>query len=214
MKLRRVLAGGLLTVSLMTFPGCTKTIDCTIGEEHVHLYVNEGSTLKRYIQSEKEKIGKEVRTETYKQLKYDVSGAAKNGLYPIEENMDYLLKLEEKFIPKREEYVIDYVYGPYIGYGLNPITGKYDYCYGNHVGYHYESFWREISLDEYTSNPVRDITYKFRLYKVNFDETVEYHDFDMFDVISDEYKFFKASDLIQPVIGETYTLSNEKTLVK
>lgn len=105
----------------------------------------------------------------------------------------------DSYEPKREAYVYDYIYGQYYGYGYgyNFSSGKYEYGYGLIQGYHWDYNWQEIGLDEYTDNKVRDITYQFRFYKINSDNSISEKLFNSLDEISSEYKYFKPITLVK-----------------
>ena len=83
---------GLICSTLLFSPtGCgAKTVDCDIEGEHVHLYVSESNLLSRYIESEKERVKGLNRTDEYLPLTEELAQASENGLYPVEENLDYI----------------------------------------------------------------------------------------------------------------------------
>jgi len=200
-----------------TFTACgAQRVDCNIEGQHVHLYVNENRNLSRYIESEKQQIDSFYRTEEYLPLTEETSQITKNDLYQIEDNLDYLNEKISSYKPRRQAYVYDYIYGTYYdyGYGYDPMTGEYDYVYGPKTGYHYDYEWRDIPLDKYTKDQVRDITYKFRFYKIKEDGTLDSKLFNSLDEVTKEYKYFYPSNLVKEKIGSSYKLPKENQKVK
>ena len=67
--------------------------------------------------------------------------------------------------------------------------------------------WQDISLDEYTINPVRDVFYKYRFYKLE-DDSFDYKDFSSLDEVEEGYDYFRISDFVQQSISDSYYLDN------
>jgi len=202
---------------ITSFSACEgKEIECDIDGEHVHLYINETQDLSRYLQSEKQYIGSYNRTNDYLPIDKELKSITINELYRIEDNLKYLEKEIASATPKREEYSYEYTYGTYYGYGYgyNYSTGKYDYNWGMKTGYHWDYVWHEIPLNEYTSNKVKDTTYKFRFYKLNEDGTISEKLFSSLTDLEEGYKYFKPSTLIQKNVSESYYLPKEKQKTK
>ena len=195
---------------LFSTTGCgSKTVDCEIEGKHVHLYVSESNLLSRYIESERERIKGLNRTDEYLPLTEELAQASENGLYPVEENLDYITTKIDSYSPKREAYVYDYIYGSYYGYGFS--SGKYEY--GLQYGYHWDHEWQEIPLNEYTEDQVRDITYQYQFYKID-KEGVSSKLFDSLEEVPDEYRYFIPFTLIKKNVSEAYYLDKEKQKVK
>lgn len=205
------------TIVLASFTACeAKEVECNIAGEHLHLYVNEGSKLSRYIKSEKEYIGDLLRTDSYLPITEELKNIDINELYCISENIEYIQNQISSHQPKREEYSYEYVYGTYYGYGLgyNYSSGKYDYSYGLKTGYHWDYVWQEIPMNEYTTNKVRDTNYQFRLYKINEDGTISSQLFTSLDEVTEEYKYFKPSTFIKESTTDSYYLDKNKQKTK
>lgn len=212
--IKKSLVGALLTVSLA---GCVKNVDCDISGNHIHLYQNKSNGVVRYIEGEKEKSGDFLWTDKYKKETTKLQAISKNKLCSIEDNFTYFNKKVSKIPePKRQAYVYDYIYGTYYGYGYcyNSSTGKYGYGYGLITGYHYDYEWQDIPLDKYTTDEVRDITYKIKLYKVDEKGNVESKLFDQIDDINKEYCYFKTDDIITECISDSYYLDKNKIKTK
>lgn len=197
---------GVLAITIVS-SGCSKDVECNIDFEHVHKYTNQDG-ISKYIQGEKDHVFSYQRQDEYKKMDDNLKIICNKDLCDISDNKEYFLNYVNKVQPSREEYKGEYVYGLYTGYAYdyNPLTEKYEYFYGNHTGYHYEKTWEHISLDEYTRNPVRDITYKIKLYRVCEGEA-NFRYFDSIDDIDENYKYFKDGELIIKQISETYYLN-------
>lgn len=147
---------------------------------------------------EKDHKGDFIRTDDYKRLSNELKIVCDNNLLLVSDNMDHITKTMEEYIPYRETYAYDY------RYGYNFTTNSYDY---------YWSFgWDKIDMDKYTENKVRDITYNYKLYKINKETNkIEYDYFDSLEDVPSEYKYFKVSDLINKNTSESYYLEKNKT---
>lgn len=214
-KLRTKLASFALAMSLTSLTGCTKTVDCDIEEDHAHVYVDNETGIKRYIESEKvESSDGEARTDEYILLDEMTEKICDNNLCLKEENIDALEKLVNNYYPKREAYVYDYIYGYYYGYsyGYNPMNGKIENCYRRQEGYHWDYEWQEISMNEYTEDKVRDITYEYKFYKIDENGKLVSKCFNSLDDIEKDYIYFKKNDLIVKIISEDYYLDKEEFL--
>lgn len=210
--IKKAIGATLILSSLATFCGCAKEVDCSINGDHVHLYLNENTKLSAFIESEKEYIGDLFRTETYLPMTENLNIISENDLYIVQDNLEYLNKELSKYVPSRQAYVYDYIYGTYYGFGhgYNMMSGEYEYFYGMQTGWHYDYEWQDISLDEHTEDKVRDITYQFRFYKINNDGTVSSSLFNSLEEVSEEYKYFKPNVLVQKNISDSYYLTKEK----
>lgn len=203
----------LCLTTLLSLSGCVKEVDCDIDGEHVHVYVNSESHLTRYIDSEKEYIDDLSRTDSYLNMNDELKFINDNKLYIVEENINYLNNEIKKYSLTRQAYVYDYIYGSYYGYdyGFNPASGEYEYYYGFHTGHHYGYEWQDIGLDEYTTDKVRDITYKFRFYKKNDEGKLTSQLFSNLEEVPNEYKYFMQNDLIEKFVSDEYYLTSTKT---
>lgn len=210
--IKKAVSCTLVLTSLITCSGCAKEIDCSISGEHVHLYLNEDSKLSRYIDSEKEYIKDLFRTEKTLSMTRDLNIINDNKLYIASDNLEYLKTKVIENSQSRQSYSYGYVYGTYTGYafGVNPVTGKAEYYHGVHTGWHNGYDWQDISLEEYTSDKVRDITYKFKFYKINNDGSTSSKSFNSLDDIEKEYKYFKLEDLVEKHISDSYYLEKQK----
>ena len=205
-KLAGSLMAGVMIVSILT-TGCAKDVDCYVAGEHVHLYTNPDSGICRYIDSEKDHIGKFERSDDYLKMTEELRLVSDNELYSISDNQDYFNNLiENRSKNRRQAYVYDYIYGPYYGYGfgINPSSGKTEYYYGLHTGYHYGYEWQDISLDENTDNLVRDITYTIKVYKIENGKVIS-KEFNALEDITEDYKYFSNVVIIEH-IGNSYHL--------
>lgn len=202
----------LCVTTILTFSGCAREVECDIDGEHVHIYISNDSQLTRYVDSEKEYIGDLLRTDNYLNMNDELKFIDENGLYVIEDNIEYLNREINKYSSKRQAYVYDYIYGTYYGYdyGYNPSSGKYEYHYGLHTGYHYGYEWQDIGIDDYTTDEVRDITYQFRFYKKNEDGTLSSQLFNDLEEIPGEYKFFTPKTLVEQNVSTSYYLESKK----
>jgi len=201
---------------IVCLSGCAKEVECDINGNHVHLYTNQDMKLSRYINSEKEYVGNLFRTENYLPMTEDLESITENKLYNIKDNTEYLEEVISSYHPERQAYIYDYIYGNYYGYdyGYNFSNNKYEYFYGNHTGYHWDYEWQNISLNEYTDDKVRDITYQYRFYKLNADGTTSEKLFNSLDEVTPEYKYFTPTTLVQKNISESYYLTKENTKIK
>lgn len=212
--IKKSLVGVLLTFSLT---GCGKNVDCDVSENHIHLYKNESNGILMFIEGEKEKRGDFIWTDKYEKESTKLQAISENELCSIEDNFTYFNRKVSKIPePKRQAYVYDYIYGSYYGYGYcyNYSTGKYGYGYGLITGYHYDYEWQDIPLDKYTTDKVRDITYKIKLYKVDEKGNVKSKLFDKIDDINKEYCYFKTDDIITPCVSDSYYLDKNKIKTK
>ncbi len=206
----------LALASILSLSACSKTMDCNINGEHIHVYVNDKG-IERLIEGEKETISGYTWTEETLPLETEYQIISDNGLCMVDSNMDYIQEVAST-LPEssREEFKSEYVYGTYWGYGLgyNMTSGKYEYGYGLIQGYHYEDRWVSIPLDEYTSNLVRDLTYKIVLYKIDESGAVVSKTFDSLDDVDPEYCYFKPDTLVSPFYSEEYHLDKNKVYTK
>ena len=215
-KLVGSLIAGVALATMIT--GCAKDVECNIEEDHVHLYKDPDLDLSKYVESEKDHIGRFLRTDEYLDMTEELSLVSKKGLYLISDNKEYFYKaIDDRKENTREAYVYDYIYGSYYGYsyGYNSSSGKYEYFYGRHTGYHYGYEWQEISKDIYTSDEVRDITYTIKVYKIE-NGLLMSNEFNNVKDIPSEYKYF-GNDIIVKHTSEGYYLDNNnmgKKLVK
>lgn len=212
--IKKSLVGVLLTFSLT---GCGKNVDCDVSENHIHLYKNESNGILMFIEGEKEKRGDFIWTDKYEKESTKLQAISENELCSIEDNFTYFNRKVSKIPePKRQAYVYDYIYGSYYGYGYcyNYSTGKYGYGYGLITGYHYDYEWQDIPLDKYTTDKVRDITYKIKLYKVDEKGNVKSKLFDKIDDINKEYCYFKTDDIITQCVSDSYYLDKNKIKTK
>lgn len=211
---KKSLVGVLLTFSLT---GCVKNVDCDIQENHIHLYQNKSNGIVRYIEGEKEKIGEFFWTDEYEKETTKLQAISKNELCSIKDNLTFFNnQVAEIPEPKRQAYVYDYIYGTYYGcgWGYNFWSARYEYGYGLIEGYHYGYEWQDIPLDQYTTDEVRDITYKIKLYKVDEKGNIESKLFDQIDDIDKEYCYFLIDDIITPCASDYYYLDKNKIKTK
>jgi len=197
-----------------TLSGC-KTMDCDIVGNHVHFYENENTQVVRLIEGEKE--SKKGYNWTYNHIMLDdeVETICENDLCYVSQNLDYLEDKINKCVPYREVYQYAYRYGTYYGYGYGyhyTASGKYEYGYGYglQTGYHYEYGWDRISMDEFTNDQVRDITYKYRLYKIDNNGEIVPMIFENIEDAPSEYRYFKTNDFVVKNVSNPYYL-NEYT---
>lgn len=212
--IRKGIAGVLLT---LTLAGCGKNVDCNIEGNHVHLYQNNKNGILKFIEGERELVDGFVWTDEYEELTPRMKAICENGLLLIENNQRYFRRKVHS-IPdaKREAHVYDYFYGTFYGneWGYNILTGKYGYGYALKQGYHYDWRWVNISLDTYTTDQVRDITYMIKLYKVNDEGVVESKLFEKVEEIDEDYIYFNPKNLITECVSEPYYLEKNKTRSK
>ncbi len=120
---RKMIAGLLLTASLLTLPGCGKKSDCNIPEYHLHRYEKEG--IVRYLNEEDLKYKGYDRTNDIIYLSYQEQQLRefeqKKNLIRIDENEDYIRKTEENNTDFME-YEYRYVTFVPCGKTLIPIT--------------------------------------------------------------------------------------------
>ncbi len=204
------IAAGAMIASLIT-SGCSMDVECNVNEPHAHMYVDKYTGLSKYILGEKEQVSDFVRQEQYSKLTDDLKIICEYDLCTISDNKENFYFLVDKMgDTTREEFKTEYVYGYYVGWGFgyNPMRNKYEYFFGGHTGYHWESDWKDISLDEYTDNPVRDTYYKIRLYKIS-DGKLETRLFDSVDEIDEEYNYFNENYVVERQITDEYYLSEK-----
>lgn len=176
--------------------GCSKDVECSVSDEHVHIYIDEDKNLKKYIIGEKDHKGNFVRTEDYVSLSNELTIVSKKDLLLVEDNIDYINREMTKYTPYREAYTYDY------RYGYDFVTNEYDY--------HWDYDWDKIDMDKYTPDKVRDITYNYKLYKVNDDGKIEYEYFNSLDDAKAEYKYFKVYNVINKNTSDSYYLEKRK----
>lgn len=201
-----ILCGVLIT-------GCSKTMDCDIDGEHTHVYVNK-EQIKKFFDGEYETNRDYHWTEETVPTTDEVKAIIDNDLCLVKDNIEYITQQIETHSPKREEYVYDYIYGIYYGYGYcyhyNPTTSEYEYGWGlgTVTGYHWEYRWRNIELEQYTENLVRDITYEIKLYKLGHDGKATAQTFASLEEVTPEYQYFKPHGVIRENTSSPYSLSN------
>lgn len=197
-------------VTLTSLTGCSKTVKCDVEVEHVHQYENDEG-LKKYIPGEKEKKKKFIRTDEYTTDYNIINNVSAKKLCVVNDNINYINEVISAHQPKREAYVLDYVYGPHYtyGYGLDYSTGKYDYHYGLFWEDDDEYVWKEISLYEYTPDEVRDYTYSFKFYKIDENNNLVSKDFKTLEDVEENYKYFDDNDFVQEHISDSYFLNKE-----
>lgn len=184
---RNLLTLGLLTMGAIT-SGCAKNVDCNISDDHVHIYIDEDKKLEKYILGEKDHKGDYIRTNDYVLLDEEIKNMCENDLLLVSDNIDYISKIIDNHKPSRKSYVYGYIYVNYWGYE-----------------------WKEIPLDEYTTDKVKDITYNYKFYKINDKGELEYKYFDSLDDLDREYKYFKVSNLVNENESDSYYLEKNKT---
>lgn len=211
MKKSKLYAGILATLLSMPLSGCGKNVDCDIPYDHIHLYENSEGISKLII-GEKEEKGEYSWTK--KHVKEDETSliVAKANFLSTKDNIDYILSIVSSFPDSyREEYVYDYIYGSHYGYGFcfhyNGNDWTYGYGYGNVTDWHWDYVWEEIAMDSYTSNKVRDIDYKFKLYKLTSDGEFVPKYFSSFGEVEDGYIYFNKSELVSEIVSDPYYLN-------
>ncbi len=203
----------LALAAALSLSACSKTMDCNVEGEHIHVYMNDRA-VRRLIEGEKEVVSGYTWTEETLPLTKEYKIVAENGLCMVESNRGYLMN-KATVLPNdyREEYRSEYVFGTYwgYGYGYNMTDGEYKYGYGLIQGYHYEEDWYTIPDYEYTSNKVRDITFKIVLYKITSSGQIVSKTFDSLDEIDPEYCYFKPDTLVSKFYSEEYHLEKPKS---
>lgn len=194
---KQLLKLGLITLGLNSL-GCAKNVECNVSDEHVHIYIDEDKNLEKYILGEKDHKGVFIRTDDYEKLNDELKVVCDNNLLLVSDNIGYITKTMGEYIPYRETYAYDY------RYSYNFTTNSYDY--------HWSFDWDKIDMNKYTKDKVRDITYNYKLYKINKGTNkIEYDYFDSLEEAPAEYKYFKVSDLINKNTSESYYLEKNKT---
>lgn len=132
----------------------------------------------------------------------------------VENHLVYLQELMKKHKPKRQAYIE----GCYVGYDYGYGTEDgYDYYFGWHYRIQDGYSWKDIDVEEKTTELVRDIQYEFKFYKMNSDNgKVQEKTFQTLKEVEQGYHYFKKSDCIQTVFGNPYYLNveSEKTNFK
>jgi len=213
-KYKLIRTGLLIGVMSITLSGCVSQVDCGIKEGHLHLYRSSSKNLVRYLEGENETYFTYTRTDDYVLLEKELEIVVAKRLFIVNDNLEYLHDKINEYSNKREAYVYGLHYGKYYGwdYGYNS-KGEYGYYYDLRNGYHYDYEWEEIGLDEYTEYKVRDITYRFKFYKILPDGTVENKVFDSLEDREDGYNYFRESDLVQKYVSDEYYLDKAKVKV-
>lgn len=202
------------SIQLTSLTGCSNEMECNIENEHIHQYITDDN-LKKYISGEKEYKNGFHWTNIYTTNPEIINNVCKNDLCIVSENIDYINQVISNYPTKREAYIKEYIYGPYYGYGYcygyNPITENYEYGfqYGLIYGYHYESSWKEIPLNEYVTETVRDYTYDFKFYKIDEDGNLISKNFENLDDIEEGYDYFINYNFVQKHISNSYHLNKE-----
>lgn len=211
----KLIKNGLLgTIIATSLTACIPTVDCDIKETHVHLYTNSNN-VSMFIEGEKERKNDFYWTEKYVLKDERINTIIENNLCSIIDNYDYVNDIMDKHPNRRETYVYDYFYGTYTaydyGYHFDYSSGEYTYGYGYGLftGYHYDYRWVNISLDEYTTDKVKDITYMYKFYKID-DEKVTEKYFSSLNDIEEGYTYFKLNDFVKENVSEPYYLSENK----
>ena len=209
---RTSLLTGIMSITLF---GCVFEGDCDILEGHLHLYKSPSKNLVRYLEGENSTYFTYTRSDEYVLLNKELEIVANKRLFLVNDNLEYLNNIINNYCNKREAYVYDLRHGSYYGwdYGYNS-KGEYGYYYDLRNGYHYDYEWEEIELDEMTKDKVRDITYRFKFYKILPDGTLEDKLFDSLEDREEGYNYFRESDLIQKYVSDEYYLDKEKVKVK
>lgn len=222
MKKSKIYAGLLTAMLALPISGCAKNVDCDVQEKHIHYYQDE-SGMRLLINGEKETKGGYSWTDDYVLADDTNEAVANRGMFSIHENINYILD-HVNSLPSsyREEYIYEYFYGTYYGYGYcyhwDGEEWTWGYGYGNVTGWHWDYHWKTIPDNVYTENKVKDITYKFKLYKLNSNGEFISKYFSSFDEIEDGYIYFKKGDFIVELQSDSYYLSPNdyarKTLIK
>lgn len=199
-----LLAAGIISLGANN-TGCAKTVACDVATQHVHTYIDEENDLQKYILGEKDHKGKFSRTEEYVELNEELKTVCNNNLLLVSDNINYIINEMSSYSPRREEWNYDLRYGYHYGYGYN---SNGEYGYGWVYGSYYDYDWDKIAIDEYTENPVHDITYNYKFYKINSDNTIEAKTFNSLDDRNADYKYFKSSDLINKNVSDKYYLKD------
>lgn len=198
---------------------CSPKMNCDVAEEHVHLYMDEENGLSRFIDSERQTVKGLSWTNQYIGKSSLIKTIVDNNLYIVSDNITYLERTISQYKPKREAFIYDYVDGTYYDYGYsykyNFNTGEYEYCYGYGpiTGYHWEYVWKEIALDEYTTDKIRDINYQFKFYKIEDDGTLSYKYFNSLENVEEGYNYFK-DDLVNEIVSKAYYIEKQKINTK
>lgn len=214
-KLKKVgIAGIIISVCLA---GCSKDVDCNINGEHVHIYVNNSNGLTRLIEGEKETKCSSKRTDDYVIKNNETDIICDNKLCKVKDNISYLYDLSLSCQSKKQEYSLESVYEYYYGYGgklaFTADGCKYECTYSYGLGYHDKYIWKDLEENTTTENEVRDVTYQFKLYKLEENGTLTSKYFDCLEEIESGYEYFLEDDLIKENYSEAYYLkSKEKKL--
>lgn len=211
MNKSKLYAGILATVLSLPLSGCGKNVECDIPYDHIHLYKNNDGLQKLIIGEKEEYFGYTWDKNHVKENETSII-VAKAGFLSTKDNIEYILsKVNSLPDPYREEYVNDYIYGSHYDYGYcYHWDGKdwtYGYGYGNVTDWHWEYIWKEIDMNSYTSNPVRDTNYMFKLYKLTSDGEFVPKYFASFDEVEDGYIYFMKSELITEIVSDSYYLN-------
>lgn len=210
--IRGTISAILLTATLS---GCSKFEDCDINENHVHFYRNDDFGLVRLIDSEKKNVMGYKRTDAYCYFDEKSGVICENNLYRIVDNASYIKNAVSNAVPYRETLQPRLRYSDYYGYGYGFFYDQdgnkiYDYGYGPQKGLNYNYGWDPIEFYEYSEYAVRDVTYKYTLYKIDENGDVVSSVFDNIEDAPSDYKYFNPDDLIVTCLSDQYYLDVPK----
>lgn len=201
-------------IQILSLCSCGAEIDCDIEDEHFHYY-RTMSGIERLIGGEYEYVGEYERCDEYVLATSEYQDIVANHLCILDDNLEYVKRrFDERPENKRLELIREYIPEHY---GMKYTSGE-DGEMGSFVwGVIPESFnehWKDISIDEYTNNPVKDVTYGILLYRIMDDGTLESKAFKDLEAREEEYVYFKTGTLITEIMGDEYYLDSNKKKVR
>lgn len=194
----RGLSLALVTTAIVTsLTGCSEKADCEISGEHLHKYISDESYI-RYIDKEYLNYEGYKRTDDYIDVTDEELALSqfedKNNLLKIEDNLDLILKQQEKNVDYLE-YEYSYEARQPISHfsRVGRITTVY-YTYRNVTRYN----WTKDPNHEDLTGETRFIHYVYTAYKIQKNDKgkyvlVESDEVDDITTIMEEYPYIKEA---------------------
>lgn len=209
MKRRSIYA--IVLSSVIGLSGCGNEVDCNIPDDHVHYY-RTYSGIERLIEGEYEYLGEFQRYDEYELLDDTYRVIVDNSLCILDDNLEYVsARYDNRLEDKRYEITMELV-PEHFGLVYDKSKEGMDALSYSLVPERYEQHLEEIPLDQYTKNPVIDVTYGILLYKIDDNGNLESKVFASLDDREDGYDYFKTGDLIAKITSPEYYL--DKNMLK
>jgi len=176
--LQKIIIGGLI-ITLLSPIGIifakTRPVPCDIEGDHAHLYIDNGTKIERYIESERKTVDGLERLEDYRMITEEESELLKfenkNGLFRIDENWDELQTITQDQQSHKKEY--RYAYEETIHWSTPMKVGK-GWTVIQHSKNVTRHSWTTDENHEGLTGEERDIEYVYQGYRIVKNEQGKY----------------------------------------